>query len=82
MPPGGSPSPDEAAALAKRILLAWADRGFRDANGHFLELASFTRAGHGRPDSGRGITLGIGIFYSVYAQNLLESLSALHADEV
>jgi hypothetical protein len=82
MPPGGSPGSDAAAALAKRILLAWADRGFRDANGHFLELAAFTRDGHGRPDSGLGITLGRGIICSVHAQDLLESLGALNADEV
>jgi hypothetical protein len=82
MLPPGSPGSDEAAALAKRILLAWADRGFRDAKGHFLELASFTRDGHGRPDSGLGLTLGRGIIYSVHAQDLLESLGALNADEV
>jgi hypothetical protein len=82
MQPPGSPGSDEAAALAKRILLAWADRGFRDAKGHFMELASFTRDGHGRPDSGLGLTLGRGIIYSVHAQDLLESLEALNADEV
>jgi hypothetical protein len=82
MPPGGSPGSDEAAALAKRILLAWADRGFRDVHGHFLELASFTRDGHNRPDSGLGLTVGRGIIYSVHAQDLLESVGALNADEV
>jgi hypothetical protein len=82
MPPAGSPGSDEATALAKRILLAWADRGFRDANGHFLELGSFTRDGHGRPDSGLGLTVGRGIIYSVDAQDLLESLGALNADGV
>lgn len=80
--PDGSPGPDEAAALAKRILLAWADRGFRDANGHFLELGSFTRDGHGRPDSGLGLTIGRGIIYSVHAQDLLESLGAFSSDEL
>jgi len=80
--PPGSPGADESIALAKRILLAWADRGFHDTNGHFLELASFTRDGHGRPDSGLGLTLGRGIIYSVHAQDLLESLGALNADEV
>jgi hypothetical protein len=82
MPPRGSPGSEEAAALAKRILLAWADRGFRDANGHFLELGSFTRDGLGRPDSGLGLTVGRGIIYSVHAQDLLESLGALSTDEV
>jgi hypothetical protein len=80
--PKGSPGSDQAVALAKRILLAWADRGFRDAKGRFLELGSFTRDGHGRPDSGLGLTLGRGVIYSVQAQDLLESLGALNADEV
>jgi hypothetical protein len=31
----GAPPPEQAAALAKRILLAWADRGFRDEHGAF-----------------------------------------------
>ena len=81
-PPSGSPGSDEPSALAKRILLAWADRGFRDAKGKFLELGSFTRDGHRRPDSGLGITLGRGIIYSVHAQDLLESLGVLNADDV
>lgn len=81
-PPDGSPGTEEAAALAKRILLAWADRGFRDADGRFLELGSFTRDGHGRPQSMLGLTLGRGIIYSVHAQDLLESLGALNSDEV
>jgi hypothetical protein len=32
--PGGA-APDDASVLAKRILLAWADRGFRDERGEF-----------------------------------------------
>jgi hypothetical protein len=31
-PPSGAPPADEATGLAKRILLAWADHGFRDAH--------------------------------------------------
>lgn len=80
--PSGSPGSDESVALAKRILLAWADKGFRDSDGRFLELGAFTRDGHGRPDSSLGLTLGRGIIYSVHAQDLLESLGALNADEV
>jgi hypothetical protein len=34
--PAGAPSPDQAAALAKKILLAWGTKGFRDQRGHFL----------------------------------------------
>jgi hypothetical protein len=81
-PVSGSPGSDESVALAKRILLAWADRGFRDSNGHFLELGAFTRDGHERPNSMLGLTLGRGIIYSVHAQDLLEWLGALNTDEV
>jgi len=34
-PPTGAPPAAAAASLAKRILLAWADRGFRDESGAF-----------------------------------------------
>jgi hypothetical protein len=78
----GAPSADESITLAKRILLAWADRGFRDSVGHFQNLSSFTRDGHGRPTSGLGLTLGRGIIYSVHAQDLLEGLGALNANEL
>jgi hypothetical protein len=37
--PTGGPSSGEAAALAKRILLAWANRGFRDQGGNILSRA-------------------------------------------
>jgi hypothetical protein len=80
--PPGSPGADEPIAMAKRILLAWADRGFREKDGHVQALGSFTRDGHGRPTSGLGLTLGRGIIYSVHAQDLLEGLEALNADEI
>jgi hypothetical protein len=80
--PPRSPGADESIVLAKRILLAWADRGFRDTDGHFQALGSFTRDGHGRPTSGLGLTLGRGIIYSVHAQDLLEGMGALNADEI
>ncbi|MBV8210207.1 MAG: hypothetical protein JO133_09115 [Burkholderiaceae bacterium] len=80
--PAEAPGVDESSALAKRILLAWADRGFRDASGRFLVLGSFDRDGHGRPQAGLGLVLGRGIIYSVHAQDLLQSLGVLNADEV
>jgi len=80
--PAVTPSADEAIKLAKRILLAWADHGFREANGSFLALASFTRDGHNRPEAGLNLTLGRGVVYSVQAQDLLQSLGALNASEV
>jgi hypothetical protein len=80
--PEGAPSGDDAAQLAKRILLAWADHGFRQANGHFLTLVSFTHDGYNRPEGGLGLVLGRGVIYSVHAQDLLQSTGALSADEV
>jgi hypothetical protein len=80
--PPGAPGADESIALAKRILLAWADRGFRDKDGHLQALGSFTRDGHDRPSSQLGLTLGRGIIYSVHAQVLLEGMGVLNADEI
>jgi hypothetical protein len=85
--PEGSPSPEHAADLAKRILLAWADRGFpRDAQGNFQGLQSVscepwgdkaTRLGAGGP----ALHVGRGVPHSVHAQDLLQSFGALNADE-
>ena len=81
-PPAGAPGADPAAQLAKRILLAWADHGFRQPDGKFLTLAAFTRDGHGRPGGGLGLELGRGVVYSVHAQDLLQSVGVLNSDEV
>jgi len=40
--PLGAPSADEAASLAKRILLAWATKGMRDAAGRVISLGDFS----------------------------------------
>ncbi|MGG1948446.1 hypothetical protein AB1286_32575 [Trinickia sp. NRRL B-1857] len=82
VPPPGAPGAAEPAALAKRILLAWADRGFRDPSGRFQSLGSFVRDGRARPQSGLGLTLGRGVIYSVQAQDLLESLGMFDSDEI
>jgi hypothetical protein len=97
VPPGG-PSADDAAGLAQRILLAWADRGFpRDAEGHILPLVSracetseetkgeVTVPGtlvHGKLRDTGGLGLGRGVLYSVHAQDLLQSFAALDAKEI
>jgi hypothetical protein len=80
--PAGAPGADPAAQLAKHILLAWADHGFRQPDGRFVTLASFTRDGHGRPNGGLGLALGRGVIYSVHAQDLLQSAGALSGDQV
>jgi hypothetical protein len=84
--PQGAPNPDQAATLAKRILLAWADHGFpRDAQGHFRPLSALSCDKDGKFElySGGGVALhlGRGVFYSVHAQDLLQSIGALNASE-
>jgi hypothetical protein len=78
--PAGASNPDQAAALAKRILLAWANRGFRDAKGGFLDTVAQFCDDKGRTDPGVqnavGLQIGRGIIYSVHAQDLLQSIGA------
>jgi hypothetical protein len=78
--PAGSPSGDQAAALAKRILLAWAAHGFRDAKGGFLNTVAQFCDDKGHTDPGVqnavGLQVGRGIIYSVHAQDLLQSINA------
>lgn len=87
MPPD-APSADDAARLAKRILLAWADRGFpRDAQGRILPLVSESCGPTAKaptmvqPRDTGALGLGRGVLYSVQAQDLLQSFGALNADE-
>jgi hypothetical protein len=84
--PADAPTAEDAAALAKRILLAWAERGFpRDAQGRFLPLQSISCAGNGKATvtgaATPALTLGRGVLYSVHAQDLLQSFDALNAKE-
>jgi hypothetical protein len=65
--------------LAKRILLAWGDHGFRDGQGHFLSYTQFCD-GDGKPTN-PALHLARGIIYSVQAQDLLKYLGVLDADE-
>lgn len=82
----GSPDPDRAASLAKRILFAWADRGFpRDAQGRFLPASGLACDKYGKPLQNAGwalpLQLGRGVVYSVHAQDLLEVLGIVDAAE-
>jgi hypothetical protein len=80
-----APVAGEAAALAKRVLLAWATHGFRDRNGRFLNKAEqfcddqqrFSRY----EENGVGLQIGRGIVYSVHAQDLLESIAAFNSEQ-
>jgi hypothetical protein len=82
--PAGAPSADQAAALAKRILLAWADHGFRDAKGRFRQPSETCdesgKAALGNA-SGIPLVLGRGVVYSVQAQDLLQFAGAIDAAE-
>jgi hypothetical protein len=82
--PPGARSADQAVTLAKRMLLARADRGFKDPNGRF-RLASETCDDSGKVSlsnaGGIPLVLGRGVVYSVHAQDLLQSLGAVSADE-
>jgi len=85
-PPAGAPTVDQAAALAKRILLAWAKRGFRDQRGNFLKRAEQFCDGEERfipfSQTGVGLQIGRGVIYSVHAQDLLQSIGAFNATEL
>jgi hypothetical protein len=86
--PPGAPGAGAAATLAKRILLAWADRSFlRDAQGRILPLVASVCGPAGRVptmtqprDTGR-LGLGRGVPYSVQAQDLLQFYGGVTADE-
>jgi hypothetical protein len=73
--PAEAPSFDQAAALAKRILLAWSGHGFRDGQGHFRPYSQFCD-GNGN-STNPALHLSRGIIYSVQAQDLLMYLGAL-----
>ena len=80
--PAGGPSASQATATAKRILLAWADHGFRESSGHFRDAAA-QYCEDGKPAKPIAVVLQIarGIVYSVQAHDLLAGLGALSADE-
>lgn len=81
--PKDAPGPDQAAALAKKILLAWGERGFRDAQGRFLsDSAQFCDDNGKMVEGGEGLTISRGIIYSVHAQDLLMYLDALMPPEI
>jgi hypothetical protein len=77
--PAGGPSPDRAAALAKRILLTWSAHGLQDQGNHFLKASQFCD-GSGKA-ANPALHLSRGVVYSVHAQDLLMYLGALEADE-
>jgi hypothetical protein len=80
----GSPTGDEAANLSRRILLAWAAHGLRDAPDRYKQKPmEFCEAGKRDiiTQSGVGLQIGRGVLYTVQAQDLLMGLHALSSEE-
>jgi hypothetical protein len=85
----GSPSASDAAAFAKRILLAWADHGFRDEKGAFrrTDESYCDLTPDGKPHVTQfgtfngALTHARGVIYSVHAQDLLQGIGGLSRDE-
>jgi hypothetical protein len=81
--PTGGPSAGDAAALAKRIVLVWANRGFRDQRGNVLSRAEQFCDGQQHfnvvVQNGVGLQIGRGIIYSVHTQDLLQSIGAFNS---
>jgi hypothetical protein len=89
VPPKGAPSGADAAAFSKRILLAWADHGFRDEKGAFrrTEESYCDLNPDGKPHVTQfgtfngALTHSRGVIYSVHAQDLLQGIGELSRDE-
>jgi hypothetical protein len=85
----GAPSVTDAAAFAKRILLAWADHGFRDEKGAFrrTEESYCDLNPDGKPHVTQfgtfngALTHARGVIYSVHAQDLLQGIGELSRDQ-
>lgn len=79
----GAPNPEQAAALAKQILVAWSEHGFRDQQGHIRTAPSqyCNSAGSNAEVVGLGLALARGMLYSVQAQDLLMYLGSLNDAE-
>ena len=85
----GSPSANDAAAFAKRILLAWADHGFRDEKGAFrrTDESYCDLTPDGKPHVTQfgtfngALTHARGVIYSVDAQDLLQGIGGVSRDE-
>ena len=82
--PAAAPSADQAISAAKRILVAWADRGFRDASGTFRRSTAQYCKADGKPAQpiANALQISRGVVYSVQAQDLLQGIGAFSPDEV
>jgi hypothetical protein len=83
--PTGAPTANQAAALSKRILMAWASRGFRNQEKKYRSRAEEFCDGEQKfiplRQAATGLQIARGIIFSVHAQDLLHSIGALNAQE-
>jgi hypothetical protein len=79
----GAPSADQPTSVAKRILLAWADHGFRDESGSYRRTSTQYCTADGKPSRPIAIALQVarGVTYSAQAQDLLQGIGAFNAEE-
>jgi hypothetical protein len=71
--PPNAPDADKAVTLAKKILLAWTTRGFRDEIGSLRKPSSSCGPGL--------LTVTRGVTYLIHAQDLLQGLHAFAPNE-
>jgi hypothetical protein len=79
--PKDAPNPGAAASLAKKILLAWATRGFRNGKGHLREAATEFCDENGKQTWPAVLQIARGIGHSIHAQDLLQGVRALSPEE-
>lgn len=83
--PSDAPSAQSAEGLAKTILIAWAEHGFRDGKGQFLTSSSQFCDGQKKfnrmEQSNVGLQVARGVAYSVEAQDLLDGLGLISDDD-
>jgi hypothetical protein len=84
-PRAGAPTADQAAALSKRILLAWASRGFRNQGENYISKAEEFCDAEQKfiplEQSAVGLQVARGIIFTVHAQDLLQSIEVLRPKE-
>jgi hypothetical protein len=79
--PADAPTAGQATLLAKHILLAWANHGFRGQGGSFFRKTDQFCNASGKPVFPGALQISRGIIYTVHAQDLLQGLHALSPEE-
>lgn len=79
----GAPDARKAIDLAKKIMVAWSEHGFRNERNQIRTMPTEFCDDQGKPiQAGVGLIIGRGIVYSVQALDLLLYVDALNGQEV